>query len=258
MNSYRDTAIAAALEAGKLLKENFGKSLAISRKGRIDLVTQMDTQAEALILAKIRSAFPTHQVLAEESGRSAGNSEFLWMIDPLDGTTNYAHNFHFFCVSIGLAVKGEVVLGVVYLPVLDELFVAEKGKGATLNGQPISISKETELEKSLLATGFPYTIQENPERVLRIHNALVTRVQGIRRAGAAAVDLCYLACGRFDGFWEEGLKPWDTAAGSLIVMEAGGVLSNYKGEPFDNFVPEVVAANPSLHGKMLEVIKASL
>jgi myo-inositol-1(or 4)-monophosphatase len=176
------------------------------------------------------------------------------MIDPLDGTTNYAHSFPFFAVSIALQVKGEIVVGQVFNPILDERFEAVKGQGAFLNGKPIKVSKIRTLKESLLATGFPYTIYKDHEGVIDVFTRMLVRVQGVRRPGAAAIDLCYVASGKFDGFWEQGLNPWDTAAGSLIVREAGGMLSDYKGDAYSPFQKTVVAANPYIFTDMLKVL----
>jgi myo-inositol-1(or 4)-monophosphatase len=244
----------AAREAGEILTGLFGNLKNINKKGEIDLVTEADIRSETAILKVIRDNFPGDGFLTEESGEIGNNSERLWMIDPLDGTTNYAHSFPFFAVSIALQVKGEIVVGQVFNPILDERFEAVKGQGAFLNGKPIKVSKIRTLKESLLATGFPYTIYKDHEGVIDVFTRMLVRVQGVRRPGAAAIDLCYVASGKFDGFWEQGLNPWDTAAGSLIVREAGGMLSDYKGDAYSPFQKTVVAANPYIFTDMLKVL----
>jgi myo-inositol-1(or 4)-monophosphatase len=248
----------AAGDAGKILTGLFGKLKNIDKKGDIDLVTEADIRSEKVILDIIRENFPEDSILAEESGETDNYSERLWMIDPLDGTTNYAHSFQFFAVSIALQVKGEIVLGMVFNPLLDEFFEAVKGKGALLNGQPIRVSHAKNLKESLLATGFPYSIYREHKDVVDIFTRMIVNAQGIRRPGSASIDLCYVACGRFDGFWEQDLKPWDTAAGSLIVQEAGGMISDYSGEPYSPFNKSVVAANPDVFKEMLKILDPAL
>jgi myo-inositol-1(or 4)-monophosphatase len=253
-NLFRKVATDIALKAGHLLKELLRKEKRIGFKGEIDLVTQADLQSEELILAELSRNFPNHDILSEEKGNRGRESDFVWLIDPLDGTTNYAHNYPVFAVSIALEIKGEIKLAVVYDPNLEELFVAEKGKGATLNGKQIKVSSTSTLNQSLLATGFPYTIRQKPEPTLSYFKSFSLKAQGIRRLGSAALDLCALACGRIDGYWEAGLKPWDTAAGSLIVTEAGGQLSKFDGSPFDIYTPEILATNGHIHRQMLTVL----
>jgi myo-inositol-1(or 4)-monophosphatase len=244
----------AAREAGEILTGLFGNLKNINKKGEIDLVTEADIRSETAILKVIRDNFPGDGFLTEESGEIGNNSERLWMIDPLDGTTNYAHSFPFFAVSIALQVKGEIVVGQVFNPILDERFEAVRGQGAFLNGKPIKVSKIRTLKESLLATGFPYTIYKDHEGVIDIFTRMLVGVQGVRRPGSAAIDLCYVASGKFDGFWEQGLNPWDTAAGSLIVREAGGMLSDYKGDAYSPFQKTIVAANPYIFTDMLKVL----
>jgi len=244
----------AAKEAGEILTGLFGKLKKIDKKGEIDLVTEADIRSEKAVLKVIRANFPGDGLLTEESGEIDNYSERLWLIDPLDGTTNYAHSFPFFAVSIALQVKGEIVVGQVFNPILNEHFEAVKGQGAFLNGAPIKVSRTTALNDSLLATGFPYTIHKDHKGVIDVFTRMITCAQGIRRPGAAAIDLCYVASGKFDGFWEQGLNPWDTAAGSLMVKEAGGRLSDYKGEAYSPFQKTVVAANPNILEEMLKVL----
>lgn len=201
-------------------------------------------------------AFPTHTILAEEGGvRGGTDSRYRWIVDPLDGTTNYAHGFPFFCVSIGLEVDGRLVLGVVYAPSLDELFVAEAGRGASVDNRPIQVSAIGELDQALLATGFPYDRAEF-SRALRSFEVMSRQSQAVRRAGSAALDLCYVAAGRLDGYWEHSVRPWDVAAGALIVLEAGGAVSATDGAPFNVDAGQVLASNGSLHAPMVAALGA--
>ncbi|HZD60899.1 MAG TPA: inositol monophosphatase family protein, partial [Anaerolineae bacterium] len=213
-----------------------------------------DVMSETLIVDALKTRFPDHGTLAEERGSTQATSDYIWIIDPLDGTTNYAHGFPVYAVSIGLEYKGEVIVGVVYDPNLDELFTAEKGKGAFLNNEPVRVSKVSELNKSLLATGFPYYFRKDPERIIKYFTDFSLEAQGIRRAGAATIDLTALACGRFDGYWELGLKPWDMAAGTLIAGEAGAKITRLDGGAFDIRVPEILATNDLIHDQMLKII----
>ncbi len=255
MGSYRDFAAELALEAGRFLKGKFNTAHDITYKGEIDLVTEADRGCEALLIARIEKAFPGHGILAEETRGAAEQKECTWIIDPLDGTTNYAHHYPVFCVSIALQQGGQVIAGAICNPMLEELFVAEKGGGAFLNGQRLAVSKTAELTRSLLSTGFPYDIRVNPDNNLNYFNALAVRAQAIRRAGAAALDLAYVAAGRFDGFWELKLHPWDTAAGCLMVTEAGGRVTDLFGGPFDLHSPHVLATNGRIHEAMAEILK---
>lgn len=250
----RDTAVAAAREAGSLLRERFGNAGAVEFKGAVDLVTEMDKRSEQLIISRIKGAFPDHGILTEESPEEKSSNGSRWIIDPIDGTTNYAHAFPVFCVSIAFEQDGEVELGVVYNPMLDELFVAEKGGGATLNGAPISVSKTETLDTSLLATGFPYDIRTSEKNNLDNFALFAVRVQAIRRAGSAALDLSYTACGRFDGFWEMKLRPWDVAAAALIVTEAGGRITGFDGSAFSIYGDECLASNSLVHDEMLATL----
>ncbi|MFQ6037934.1 MAG: inositol monophosphatase family protein [Candidatus Aminicenantales bacterium] len=254
MNAYLEAAAEAAREAGVFLRENLGVSPEVSFKGEVDLVTDMDRRAQELIFRRIAKGFPEHDILAEEGLSREKGSEFLWIIDPLDGTTNYAHGFPIFTVSIALARKGEVVCGVVHDPMRNETFAAVKGEGAFCNGKKIGVSRVGELDKSLVATGFPYDLRESEENNIDHFNHFLTRVQAIRRCGSAAMDLCYVACGRFDGFWELKLMPWDVAAGALIVEEAGGRMSDFKGQAFDIYGKETLASNGLIHEQMIAVL----
>lgn len=251
----KQTALKAAHEGGAVLMKYFGKITSIIHKGEIDLVTEADKEAELTIVSIIKAAYPHHRILAEETGESGAASPCKWIIDPLDGTTNYAHGYPIFCTSIAVELEGEIRYGIVYDPLRKELFTAEKGKGAHLNGIPLKVSSTQALNNSLLCTGFPYDIRQDPEGNLRNFRGFLMKVQAIRRDGTAALDLCYTAAGRFDGFWEQKLRPWDVAAGSLMVAEAGGVVSDYGGKPFSIYAPEIVASNGIIHGQMLEVLR---
>lgn len=251
-------AIQTARDAGRILAERFGRTLEITNKSELDLVTESDLASERLIIERIKAYHPRHAILAEESGASSPvdqelRSEWRWIVDPLDGTTNYAHGYPCFCVSMGLEHGGRMELGVVYDPMRDELFTAERGQGASLNGRRIQVSPVKSLSGALLCTGFPYDVRERSEFARHFAN-FIMNAQGVRRDGAAALDLAYVACGRFDGFWEEGLKPWDVAAGALMVTEAGGRVSNYTGEPLSIFNPPILASNGLLHEQMMQVL----
>lgn len=250
-------AIEAALEAGKFLKENVGKIKTIERKigQETNLVTEIDKQSEALIIKRIHNSFPSHAILGEESGAGTITSEYRWIIDPLDGTTNFTHGLPIYCVTIGIEHKGEIIAGVIYDPNSGELFTGEKGKGAFLNGNKISVSSNNSLINSLLVTGFPYNVKENPENVIEHFVRFLPLAQGVRRLGSAALDLAYVACGRFDGYWEIFLNPWDKAAGILLVKEAGGIVSNFKNNDNDIiYNPNTLATNGLIHQQMLDVI----
>jgi myo-inositol-1(or 4)-monophosphatase len=240
-------AIKIAYEAGKIHRKYYHRDLVIQTKSNErDLVTQADLESERLILSAIKAKYPTHAVLAEERGQ-LGESDYLWLVDPLDGTTNFAHKHPVFCVAITLVHLGEIRLGVIFDPLRDELFAAEKGNGSTLNGQSIRVSGTTELSSSIIATGFPYDRAENPNSNLAEFARLMPLVQGIRRCGAAALDMAYVACGRIDGYWEFGLHPWDFAGGRLLVQEAGGKTTNVDGSEWQLESRSVIAANPDIH-----------
>jgi len=252
-------AIQTARDAGSLLAERLGRVFQISHKGEIDLVTEVDLASERLIIDRIKSHYPRHAILAEESGASEGGrlfgeqADWKWIIDPLDGTTNYAHGYPCFCVSIAAEHKGEIELGVIYDPMRDELFSAERGQGAALNGRRIRVSQTEDLNRAMLCTGFPYDVRERGEFARHFTN-FIMHAQAVRRDGTAALDLAYVACGRFDGFWEEGLRPWDVAAGVLMIEEAGGRVSRYDGAPFDIYSPPIVASNGLVHEAMIRVL----
>jgi myo-inositol-1(or 4)-monophosphatase len=243
-----------AIKAGGLIKRMAAEGPKVTHKGPVDLVTQADIEAERLIIEELRRLFPGEGILAEESGGDSG-AETLWVVDPIDGTTNYAHGFPVYAVSIGLLVKGRSSLGVVYDPNLDEMFAAQRGFGTTLNERPIRVSSVSRLDQALLATGFPYALRDDSEKIVADFARVAVVAQGVRRPGAATLDLCNIACGRFDGFWEVGLRPWDTAAAALIVEEAGGRITDYADRPFDHFKAAAVASNGFLHRQLLEILQ---
>jgi myo-inositol-1(or 4)-monophosphatase len=258
--TLREAAAEFAREAGALVRAGWGATHAPERKGRIDLVTDFDRRSERLLIARIAERFPGHSVLAEESGAHASGSapsRVRWLIDPLDGTTNFAHNYPFFAVSVGVEVDGELVAGAVFDPVRGEMFAAARGLGATLDQTAIQVSGIDRLEDALLVTGFPYDVREHPERVMPAFQAFLARAQGIRRDGSAALNLCYVAAGRFDGFWEPALSAWDTAAGTVIVREAGGLVTDYRGGAFRVGASSVLATNRRLHDAMMRVLAES-
>jgi myo-inositol-1(or 4)-monophosphatase len=255
MNNFLDVACDAARKAGDLLRENISGIRQITYKGDINLVTEMDTRSERIIVGTLRTAFPDHGIVAEEETSISRDSGFQWIVDPLDGTTNYAHGYPCFSVSIGLEHEGRMIVGVVYDPMRDELFTAGKGGGAYLNGKRISVSAVDILIKSLLSTGFPYDRKESEKNNMGYFHDLLMASQEVRRDGSAALDLCSVAAGRFDGFWELKLKPWDVAAGSLIVQEAGGRVSDLCGGPARLDAGEIVASNGRIHQQMIDVLK---
>ena len=260
MDTYRiqlEVAVEAAQLAGSFQRHRFATELAIALKGDKDLVTEVDRESERLIVSHLLAAFPTHNIVAEEGEYPQGDSPYRWVIDPLDGTTNYAHAFPWFCVSIGLENAGEIVAAVIYNPVHEELFTATSGGGAFLNGRRIRVSSRSPLQNSLLGTGFPYDCASDPannfDHFIRFQKA----ARGIRRAGAAALDLAYVAAGRLDGFWALKLKPWDVAAGTLLVREAGGVVSTFDGSPYDMYNHRIVASNGLIHDEMITMLAAT-
>lgn len=255
MNPTRYDLESMARQAGEILRAGYGKHIQISHKGTIDLVTEIDRRSEQYLLEEINRRYPNHHIMSEESGEIPGEECCLWYIDPLDGTVNYAHQVPVFTVSIAYQQDGVLQLGVVYDPLRDELFSAELGKGATLNGEAISVSKTTLLDRSLLSTGFAYDIRTHPETNLDHFARFSLRCQGIRRLGSAALDLCYVACGRFEGFWELRLNAWDIAAGALIAEQAGALVTDIHGNPDYMAQPQsILAANPTLHDAMLHVL----
>ncbi|MEK7086051.1 MAG: inositol monophosphatase family protein [Patescibacteria group bacterium] len=271
-NNLLNFTIKTARKAGELILKSRKKGLQINEKGRNDLVTNVDKAAEKLIIKEIKSAFPSHSILAEESDflnettpEDYAKSKFIWLIDPIDGTTNFAHGLNEYAISIGLFktaksehsknfqyLSGELIMGVVFAPALNELFYAKKGKGAYLNDKKIKISNISKLKNSLLATGFPYN---NRKRNLPYFSTMIDQSQAIRRLGAASLDLCYVAMGRFDGYWEFDLKPWDIAAGTLIVKEAGGKITDTNGNMLDLFGKDILATNGKIHQEMIKAFK---
>jgi myo-inositol-1(or 4)-monophosphatase len=254
MDEHRQFLSTVIVEAGGLLRERLSYRHEVRYKGEINLVTEVDLLSEALIMKRIRHSFPGHDILTEESPETTNGSCFRWIIDPLDGTTNYSHGYPVFCVSIALEVEGEILLGAVYNPMLKELFFAEKGEGASLNGSRLSVSRTADLNKGLLATGFPYDLRKDRNNNMNYFKALAMSAQAVRRPGAAALDLAYVAAGRFDGFWELKIMPWDVAAGWLLVTEAGGVVTDLFGAPYGLLSPHVLAGNGAINGQMLRII----
>jgi len=253
MKKYLDAAIDAARIAGRIQMESWGKKHEISHKGAADLVTEIDLRCEKSVIESISGQFPDHSFLAEEGGETNPGSDHLWIIDPLDGTTNYAHDYPRFCVSIALSIKGSVVAGAVYSAVNDELFVAIRGEGSFLNGVPIHVSEVGEVENSLICTGFSYDKQKRMGEEIEAFMKILPEAQAVRRDGCAAMDLCYVACGRYDGYWELSLNPWDVAAGILIIEEAGGKVTDLKGEKPDLWGQEFLGTNKFIHTEMIEL-----
>ncbi len=250
-------AIETAREAGQILLEKFGRKINISKKGDINLVTEADLASEKHIIERVKSYYPKHAILAEESGDAVlldGVNTWKWIIDPLDGTTNFAHGYPCFCVTIALEHDGEIVIGVTFDPTRGELFAAERGKGATLNGKTIRVSDTEYLSESLIVTGFPYDFKQK-ENFARHLTDFLLKSRGVRRDGSAAIDMAYVACGRFDGFWEDGLNPWDVAAGYLLIEESGGQVTYYNGEKYNIYSPPICGSNGLIHREMLEVLK---
>ena len=260
MNSNHPTGLISpmqsiAREAGALLMDYFRQRVKIEYKGDVDLVTVADRKSEALILDRIRAQFPGHDVIGEEGSRIESGSDYRWYVDPLDGTTNFAHGFPVFCVSLAVEHRGRRIAGVIYDPTRDEMFSAELGAGAHLNGCPIRVSTTAKLGECLVATGFPsHKRHKNPN--IYFYHQITLRSHGVRRAGSAALDLCNVACGRFDGFWEFNLNPWDTAAGVLLVEEAGGRVTDFSGGPFQISSRETLASNGLVHDALLAEFQA--
>ncbi len=252
-----DLAIEAAREAGAYLKDSIGKirSLEIKKGNERNLVSEIDRTSEQKIIRRIRARYPDHAILAEESGAGTSPAEYRWVIDPLDGTTNFVHGVPVFCVTIALEHRGEILAGVSYDPNLEELFTAEKGAGAYLNGKRLQVSSPSRLIESLLVTGFPYDLAKDPGDVIRHFSDFLLEAQGVRRLGSAALDLAYVAAGRFDGYWEVSLNPWDMAAGILLVQEAGGRTSDFSGGPPSIYRKQIVASNGRIHDAMLRVLQ---
>ena len=250
------TAVEAVVRAGDIQIARFGTGVRVDKKGAIDLVTEVDLEVERMFRAMIAERFPDHRVLAEEFGGASDAADgYTWIFDPLDGTTNYAHGFPIFCSSLALEIDGRIEIAAIYDPTRKELFTAERGQGARLNGAPMRVSAAGELIDSLLCTGFPYDVHGAIDEIVGLFAAFVGRARAVRRLGSAAIDLCYVAAGRLDGFWEQRLQPWDIAAGALLVEEAGGTVSLYDGSAFTSRAGQVVASNGRIHALMLTTIR---
>jgi myo-inositol-1(or 4)-monophosphatase len=255
LDQIQEVAVFAAREAGKYILKNVGKIKEVTHKeGLNNLVTDVDKASEKIIIGIIKDSFPGHSILAEESGREDAASRITWVIDPIDGTINYEHGFPVFCVSIGVAFGDVIKIGAVYDPTRDELFYAQEGKGAFLNGRKINVSSRDKIQDSLVATGFPYNLEG---RIRNFDNfkTMLGSARAVRRPGSAAIDLSYIACGRLDGYWELGLSPWDTAAAQLLVKEAGGSVTTFYGGTYGIFEKEIVATNGKIHDEMLSLLQ---
>ncbi|MGK9476530.1 inositol monophosphatase family protein [Melioribacter sp. OK-6-Me] len=252
-----DKVIEVAKIAGEIIKEGYRKNVSVEYKTNLaNLVTEVDKKSEKAIIEFITSNFPGHSILAEESGVKEMDSEYKWIIDPLDGTTNFAHGLPIFSVSIGVQKNNEIICGVVFDIMRDSIYSAEKGSGAFCNNRKLKVSSNDDLRKSLLVTGFPYNIDENPDHAIERFEIFLKNSRAVRRLGSAAIDLCYVAEGIFDGFWEVYLNPWDMAAGKLIIEEAGGVVTNFKNEPLDLNGKQILATNGKIHNKMLSLLNS--
>jgi len=251
----RRVAARTAQQAGDVLRSFHGNLKDVRKKGEIDLVTEADLASEKVIIDAIRGTFPEHGILAEESGETKGDNRLQWIIDPLDGTTNFSHQLDFFAVSIAFALEGVPKVGIVFNPMSGELFEAAAGQGATLNGRTIRVSTRSQMKESLLVTGFPYNFKEILPSLMTRFGKCLSASQGVRRLGSAALDLCFVACGRFDGFWEENLNPWDTAAGLLVLQEAGGKATDFSSRPFHVNMKEILATNDQIHDQMLSLMR---
>ena len=254
-NSLRDKASKIVLRAGKYLRENSKKIKSIAFKGSINLVTNVDREVENILIESLRKEFPDIGFLSEEIGEINPGSGLKWIIDPIDGTTNFAHGFPFYSISLALEKEKKPILGIVYDPVRNELFSAERGQGACLNGKLIKVSAQKDLKKSLLMTGFSYKLGKSmEENLIHFRNFLIAS-QAVRRAGSASLDLCYVACGRLEGFWELDLNPWDTAAAWLIVEEAGGEVTTFSGRQYSHYLKEILASNGKIHLQMSRILQ---
>lgn len=255
MNELKEVLMDAIKESGKIIQNYFQGTFTVENKEGINnLVTEVDKHSEDKIIEIIRAKFPTHSIISEETGEQMQDSPYQWIIDPIDGTVNFAHGIPICCVSIGLKYKDDLILGAVYNPMMNELFFAEKGMGASLNGMPISVSNKSDFRKACLVTGFPYKWPEAKEHPIKVFERFILEGLPVRRLGSAAIDLCWVACGRFDGFWEYNLNSWDLAAGYLIVQEAGGRITSFTGKPYSVFDKETLATNGRIHDEMLRLI----
>lgn len=259
MAELRDVLLEAVMAGGNVIEHYFQGVFKIENKSTVnDLVTEVDRHAEKAIIDVIKSYYPGHSVISEEVGELIQDSDYDWIIDPIDGTVNFAHAIPICCTSIGVRYKGEMLLGAVYNPIMKELFFAEKGKGAYLNDEKIAVSKKNDFKKACLVTGFPYKWPKSYEHPIKVFERFIMEGLPVRRLGSAAIDLCWVACGRFDGFWEYNLNPWDIAAGYLIVAEAGGVITNFEGDPYDVYDKETLATNGIIHSDMLKLIRSKI
>lgn len=256
--AFLAAAIDAVLRAGAIQMAKFGSDIRVDKKGTIDLVTEVDVEVERLFRARIAERFPGHAVFAEELSETdpASSTSHVWVFDPIDGTTNYSHGLPIFCASLALEIDGEPVVGAVYDPTRRELFTAERGVGAFLNGRRLQVSRADHLVDAMLVTGFPYDVHDRVDEIVGLFGRFVGQARAVRRLGSAAIDLCYVAAGRLDGFWERNLKPWDTAAGVLIVREAGGTITGMDGAGYSSRVPHLLATNGRIHDDMLATIRA--
>ena len=253
-----ETAIAAALESGKIQKRKVGLKNKIEKKfgQETNLVTEVDKECESKIISIINKNYPSHDILSEESGGFENGSNYKWIIDPIDGTTNYAHGLPLFCTSIGIEYENEIKYGVIYNPMTEELFYSKKNHGAYLNNKKISVSKSKKVIDSLLVTGFPYNVKDNPGGVIDIFSKMLPKARGVRRLGSAAIDFAYIACGRLDGYWELFLNPWDKAAGILLVKEAGGKITNLKNKTATSYQQDSVATNGIIHAELIKILRS--
>ncbi|MCB0698949.1 MAG: inositol monophosphatase [Chitinophagales bacterium] len=259
MSEEKEVMLKAAKEAGRIIQYYFQGTFKINNKGSVNnLVTEVDNHSEKRIIDIIRETYPDHTIISEEAGEMITDSDYQWIIDPIDGTVNFAHGIPICCVSIGLKYKDQMMMGVVYNPLMNELFFAEKDKGATLNGQVISVSEKDDFKKACLVTGFPYKWPKTYEHPIKVFERFIMEGLPVRRLGSAAIDLCWVACGRFDGFWEYNLNPWDIAAGYLIVEEAGGIITNFDGDPYNVNDKETLATNGLIHSDMLKIIRSKI
>lgn len=256
---FKNTLLKALETAGACIRSFDETDFRIANKeGVNNLVTEVDHAAEKVIIATIKEAFPEHQILSEECGELVQDSQYKWIVDPIDGTVNFAHHIPLCCVSIGLEHNGRMILGGVFNPYLNELFLAERGQGATLNGKAISVSSKTAVASACLVTGFPYTYLDEPNGPLEVFSRFIRRGVPVRRLGSAAIDLAWVACGRFDGFFEHRLEAWDSAAGFLLVEEAGGKVTNFKGDPYSPYVHGIIASNGKMHDELVQWVQGTV
>jgi myo-inositol-1(or 4)-monophosphatase len=257
MREFTKVALEAAEKAGRMLKENQDKAMELEFKGEIDIVTPMDKKSEKIIIEHISGHFPSHSIIAEEGTGDERSNKYIWYIDPLDGTVNYAHHIPWYAISIGLFVDDEPVAGVIHNPATGDMFYGENGEGAYFNGKRMKVTDRKEMIKSILCSGFPYYVSHAADRIVNNLKSLLVKSQGVRRFGAAALDLAFVAAGKYDGYWEEGLKPWDTAAGILLVTEAGGKVTDYWNKKFNIFGKTIVASNGLIHDEMIETLETT-